>query len=133
MQSSLSGSFLAFVFSPLHPPPWHHIACGILVPGPGMKPSPLIVEVQCLNHWTAREVPTCFIFSTGICFHKITSRSVLNSQASLLNVLLFCFLPFFLTHTLTQHIPQSRCLYLTSNRQFNIYLFQQNLILTIKH
>ena len=130
MHSSLSGSFLAFVFSPPHPPPWHHIACGILVPGSGMKPSPPIVEVQCLNHWTAGEVPSCFSFSTGICFHKITSRSFLSSQASLLNVLLFCFL---LTHTLTQHIPQSRCLYLTSYRQLNIYLFQQNLMLTIKH
>ena len=30
---------------------------GILVPRPGIKPAPLALEVQSLNHWTAREVP----------------------------------------------------------------------------
>ena len=29
---------------------------GILVPWPGIEPMPLAVEVQSLNHWTAREV-----------------------------------------------------------------------------
>ena len=32
-------------------------ACGILVPRPGIEPVPPAVEVQSLNHWTAREVP----------------------------------------------------------------------------
>ena len=31
--------------------------CGILVPWSEMKPVPLAVETQSLNHWTAREVP----------------------------------------------------------------------------
>ena len=33
-----------------------HVACGILVPRPGTEPVPPAVEVQSLNHWTAREV-----------------------------------------------------------------------------
>ena len=36
-------------------------ACGILVPQPGMEPSPPAVEEQSLNHWTAREVPGCIL------------------------------------------------------------------------
>ena len=33
------------------------VACGILVPRPGIEPVPPAMEVQSLNHWTAREVP----------------------------------------------------------------------------
>ena len=33
------------------------MACGILVPQPGIKPTPPAVEAQSRNHWTAREVP----------------------------------------------------------------------------
>ena len=36
----------------------HTAACGILAPGPGIKPRPPALEVQSLNPWTAREVPT---------------------------------------------------------------------------
>ena len=36
---------------------WPCVACGILVPRPGIKPIPPAVEVQSLNHWTTREVP----------------------------------------------------------------------------
>ena len=41
-----------FVFYLL--PMWH---VGILVPQPGMKPAPLALELQSLNHWTSRVVP----------------------------------------------------------------------------
>ena len=34
-----------------------HLACGILVPWPGIKPTPPALEAQSLNHWTNREVP----------------------------------------------------------------------------
>ena len=34
----------------------HCMACGILVPQPGTEPMSLGLEVQSLNHWTAREV-----------------------------------------------------------------------------
>ena len=34
-----------------------HVACGILVPQPGMEPEPHAVGARSLNHWTAREVP----------------------------------------------------------------------------
>ena len=33
------------------------MACGILVPKPGIEPMPPEVDVQSLNHWIAREVP----------------------------------------------------------------------------
>ena len=33
------------------------MACGILVPQPGIEPMSPAVETQSLNHWTAREVP----------------------------------------------------------------------------
>ena len=35
------------------------MACGILVPWPGMEPTAPAVVAQSLNHWTAREDPVC--------------------------------------------------------------------------
>ena len=40
-----------------------HEACGILAPGPGIKPVPPALEVQSLNHWTSREVPSSIFFN----------------------------------------------------------------------
>ena len=34
-----------------------HVACGILVPLPGIEPRPAALEIQSPNHWAAREVP----------------------------------------------------------------------------
>ena len=34
-----------------------HAACGILVPQPGIEPTPPVLEVLSLNHWATREVP----------------------------------------------------------------------------
>ena len=33
------------------------LACGILVPQPGVGPVTPALEAQSLNHWTTREVP----------------------------------------------------------------------------
>ena len=33
------------------------LACGILVPGPGIEPAPSAVKAQSPNHWTTREFP----------------------------------------------------------------------------
>ena len=33
------------------------MACGILVPQPGIEPGPLAMRPQSPNHWTAREFP----------------------------------------------------------------------------
>ena len=41
------GYYLVFIF----------LACGILVPWPGIEPVAPAVEAQSPNHWTAREVP----------------------------------------------------------------------------
>ena len=44
----------------------HHKACRILVPQPGIEPTPPAVGAWSLNHWTAREVPSTRFFI--ICF-----------------------------------------------------------------
>ena len=36
------------------------MACGILVPQPGIEPVPPAVESWSPNHWTARELPILF-------------------------------------------------------------------------
>ena len=43
--------FLSFFFWP------HRVACGILVPWPGIEPASPAWEARSLNHWTTREVP----------------------------------------------------------------------------
>ena len=53
----ISGKFLFFIFAALH-------GMWDLVPSPGIEPMSPAVEVQSLNHWTAREVPGKFF--TGI-------------------------------------------------------------------
>ena len=47
-----SWHFLFFIFWP------SLVACGILVPQQGIKPSPPTLEGWSLNHWTTTEVPT---------------------------------------------------------------------------
>ena len=44
----------------------HFLACGILVPQPEIKSTPLAVEVWSPNHWTVREVPQRFFFPKEI-------------------------------------------------------------------
>ena len=39
-----------------------YVACGILVPRPGIQPMPLAVEAWGLDHWIAREVPSVHFF-----------------------------------------------------------------------
>ena len=46
--------FFVVVFSTFWPCP---VACGTLVPRPGIEPAPPAVESRNLNHWTTREVP----------------------------------------------------------------------------
>ena len=41
------------------------VACGILVPPPGLEPVPPAVEARNLNHWTLREVPR-FLFNLSV-------------------------------------------------------------------
>ena len=48
--------FNVFIYWPCH------VACGILVPQPGVEPAPPAVEVQSLNHWTTKEVPDFIVF-----------------------------------------------------------------------
>ena len=43
------------------------VACGILVPDPGIKPMPSAVETWSLTHWAARESPISYIFNSVPC------------------------------------------------------------------
>ena len=49
-------------------------ACWILVPQPGMEPTPPVAQVWNLNHWTTREVPAVLDYSPKckINIHKST-------------------------------------------------------------
>ena len=38
----------------------HHMACGTLVPWPGIEPLSHALETRNLNHWTTGEVPKMF-------------------------------------------------------------------------
>ena len=62
-----------------------HMAHGILVPQPGIKPTPPALEGQSLNHWTAREVPLLCSLYLYVCFCLVWFVS------------LFCFW-FFIFH-----------------------------------
>ena len=57
------------------------MACGILIPRPGIEPVPPAVEVWCLNQWTAREVLDFFFFFKFLsppCQHMSFSSSLLG-------------------------------------------------------
>ena len=63
-----------------------HVACGILVPPPGLKPEPPAVVVWSLNHWTAREVPghlSLDLRPTQVIQDDLISRSLIVSEKTL--------------------------------------------------
>ena len=61
-----NGSKIA-IFIYFWPP---HVACGILVLQPGIKPTSPALEAGSLNHWTAREVPVIFLIIKKSVFHQ---------------------------------------------------------------
>ena len=53
--------FLIFIFWPCH------VACGILVPWPGIDPGPLSVRARSPNNWIARKFPqTSFLYCNSL-------------------------------------------------------------------
>ena len=50
-----------FIFCP--------VARGILVPQPGIRCTPPVLEVWSLNHWATREVPNCHKLFKLVCVH----------------------------------------------------------------
>lgn len=73
--------------------PWH-MACGILVPWPGIEPASPAVEAQTLNHWTTSKVPSFFILFDFSSIYHTPSFSELSSSVSVPNTLLNILLPF---------------------------------------
>ena len=57
------------------------VACGILVPQPGIKPVPPAVKAWSLNHWTAKEVPKIIflIDSLGLSLRAWGVRAALST------------------------------------------------------
>ena len=56
-----------------------HVACGILVPWPGIEPMPPALGAQNLNHWTTREVQHYFFFLNSLFWNNY--ESYLGSSA----------------------------------------------------
>ena len=59
------------------------VACRILVPWPVIEPPPLELEVQSLNHWTAREVRWVIPFkwvNSMVCELYLNKSIILKSQ-----------------------------------------------------
>ena len=56
-QSSIKELLWAFLYNIKRIFFWlHHMACGILVPQPRIRPMPPAVKAQSLNHWTGRKI-----------------------------------------------------------------------------
>ena len=55
-----------------------HLAYGLLVPRPGTAPVPPAMELQSLNHWTGREVPSL----ASSYFHVLYSLSLEEEMAT---------------------------------------------------
>ena len=79
---------LIFFFFP------HHVACGISVPHPGIKPVSPALQALSLNHWNFREVSVMFTspdslttFVMRILFHfkSPTKPKILDSSGKVLN------------------------------------------------
>ena len=65
------------------------VACGILVPQPGIEPTPHAVEVWSLNHWTTREAPDISVYNgweLGFGCFKMTVILGLKSNILFINV-----------------------------------------------
>ena len=80
------------------------MACGILVPQPGIKLMPPALEAQSLNQWTAREVPYGMpnIILNWKCDVPCINSSIFN--ISLKNCILFSPNPnFHMIHTLKHY------------------------------
>ena len=75
------------------------MACGILVPPPGIKPGPSTVKVCCPNHWTAREfsihyllMDTCAISTFWLLWIMLLWTLVYKLSESLLSTLFGVYL-----------------------------------------
>ena len=54
------------------------MACGILVPRPGIEPRPSAVKAPSPNHWTAGEFPVSFHFLKMWLLEKFLITHVVN-------------------------------------------------------
>lgn len=54
------------------------MACGIPVPGPGIKPIPPALESQSPKHWTTREVPKTFFLKQPLEAGRIKVKAPQN-------------------------------------------------------
>ena len=63
-------SIFIYLFRP------YYMACGILVPWPGIEPAPLALEAWSLNHWATREFPLYNYFKPSWINHDTSHRPV---------------------------------------------------------
>ena len=65
----------------------HHVACGILVPRPGIEPTPSALEAWSLNHWKS----ALFLFRCILLYPKriwVTKSVLLGNRSVVLGKLL---------------------------------------------
>ena len=68
------------------------VACGILVPQPGIEPEASALEARNLNHWTPGKSPEV-LFPTHLAFHLALGSQVWNNSS----VFLCLLWPWYLT------------------------------------
>ena len=74
----LPSYFFCFVFWP------DCVACGILIPWPGIESGPSAVKMQSSNHWRAREfLQPHFIVCLFVCFFNLTHEKTVKNQSLL--------------------------------------------------
>ena len=99
---SLSFFFLAVPYT----------VCGILVPWPGIEPTPPAVEAWIFNHWTTSEVSVCILFEMWV---WIWNNSSFSKSFIFFGSCLLCShpvsnsSPLTLLHSLLRCRAVSRC------------------------
>ena len=58
------------------------MACGILVPQPGIEPAPSAVKAQSPHHWTARDFPPSSFFTAFYPLHIFSTMPFIYLNAS---------------------------------------------------
>ena len=89
-----------------------YTVCGILVPWPGIEPTPPAVEAWIFNHWTTSEVSVCILFEMWVWIWNNSSFSksfIFFGSCLLYSHPVSNSSPLTLLHSLLRCRPVSRC------------------------
>ena len=78
------------------------VACGILVPQPGIEPGPLAVKAWTLSHWTARVFPPDGILDDSILIYNVwTLRACIRWKRTFTWYLVIVITEYYLANSYT--------------------------------